>query len=528
MAPAVGRPLSAALRRRQGELVLAAAGLLLATASLAPLASLLLREGVPWLQVESPLARAGIFALLLRSVALSALATTLALAIGLPLGVLVARTDAWGRWPAALLHAFPMFLPPFVLGLGWFHVFGASGILGSEATSRALFGPLGVVLVLALTFAPIATSLVALGVQAVDPSLEEAGRVVAKPARVAARILVPAAAPAWVLAAMVIFVLSFSELGVPMFLRVDTYPAAVFSRLGGIDYAPGEALALVLPLLPLALLVLALERRFVGTRSFAVLGLRSGRDDRLALGRWRRPASAALWIAALVSAAPIAALAWRALSGGGLADVFSWAGRAAWNSLATSVVAATAIVVIGLVVGHAAARRLRGAAALDAAAVLAFVAPAPVLAVGLIGLWNRPALQWLYGSAAILVVGYLARYAIVGVRTIGTLVAQSPLQLEEAAAAAGAGYWRRLTRVLLPLHARGIGFAWLLALVFCLRDLELSVLYYPAGGEPLTVRLFTLEANGPEPVVAALAVLHAAITAAALAIGGLLLVRRAV
>ena len=177
--------------------------------------------------------------------------------------------------------------------------------------------------------------------------------------------------------------------------------------------------------------------------------------------------------------------------------------------------------------GHAAARRLRGAAALDAAAVLAFVAPAPVLGVGLIGLWNRPALQWLYGSAAILVVGYVARYAIVGVRTIGTLVAQTPLQLEEAAAAAGAGYWRRLTRVLLPLHARGIGFAWLLALVFCLRDLELSVLYYPAGGEPLTVRLFTLEANGPEPVVAALAVLQAAITAAALAIGGLLLVRRA-
>ena len=45
----------------------------------------------------------------------------LALAVGLPLGVLVGRTDAWGRWPAALLHAFPMFLPPFVLGLGWFH-----------------------------------------------------------------------------------------------------------------------------------------------------------------------------------------------------------------------------------------------------------------------------------------------------------------------------------------------------------------------------------------------------------------------
>jgi iron(III) transport system permease protein len=349
---------------------------------------------------------------------------------------------------------------------------------------------------------------------------------VAKPSRVVTRILVPAAAPASVLAAVVIFALSFSELGVPMFLRVDTFPAAVFSRLGGVDYAPGEAVALVLPLVPLALLLLAAERRFVGTRSYAVFGLRSGRQDRLALGRFRAGASVALWIAALLSVAPIAALAWRGLSGGGLAQAGQWMGRAPWNSLLSSAVAATAIVGIGLLVGHAAARRLRGAGVLDAAAVLAFLAPAAVLGIGLIGLWNRPALQWVYRGTGILVVGYVARYAVIGVRTIGVLIAQTPPHVEEAAAAAGAGFWSRLTRILLPLHARGIGFAWLLALVFCLRDLELAVLYYPPGGEPLTVRIFTLEANGPEPVVAALAVVQVMMTAAALAAGGFLLGRR--
>jgi iron(III) transport system permease protein len=59
-----------------------------------------------------------------------------------------------------------------------------------------------------------------------------------------------------------------------------------------------------------------------------------------------------------------------------------------------------------------------------------------------------------------------------------------------------------------------------------LRDLELSVLYYPPGGQPLTVRIFTLEANGPPSVVAALAVVHVAMTAAVLGIGGVLLKRR--
>jgi iron(III) transport system permease protein len=516
-----------ALRRREQELALALAATVLVATSIAPLATLLVREGSAWAAASAFLGGSAAPALLLRSLVLSALVTLLALALGMPLGVLVGRTDVRGLAAASLLHAFPAFLPPFVLALGWFHLFGVTGLLGSEGTSRVLFSEAGVVLVLALAFAPIATSLVALGLQGVDPSLEEAARVVARPLRVVTRILLPAAAPAWTLAAIVIFTLSFSELGVPLFLRVDTFPAAVFARLAGVDYAPGEALALVLPLLPLALLILAVERRLVGTRSYAVLGLRSLRQDRLSLGRWRPAASAALWLAALPSAAPIAALGWRAASGGGLLEVGSWIGRAPWNSLASSAAAATIIVAIGLVVGHAAARRLPGAGALDAAAVLAFVAPAAMLGIGLIGFWNRPALRWVYGSGGILIVGYVARYAVIGVRTIGALVAQTPVHLEEAAATAGAGFGRRLGRILVPLHARGIGFAWLLALVFCLRDLEMAVLYYPAGGEPLTVRLFTLEANGPEPLVAALAVAHVAMTAAVLCVGGSFLRRRA-
>jgi iron(III) transport system permease protein len=283
----------------------------------------------------------------------------------------------------------------------------------------------------------------------------------------------------------------------------------------------------VLPLVPLAILLLVLERRFVGSRSYAVLGLRSRDQDRLALGRWRTAASLALWGMAFLALAPIVALGWQAFSGGGLARVGSWLGSAPWTSLASSSVAATVIVGVGLIVGHAAARRVRGSGALDAAAVLAFVAPAAVLGVGLIGLWNRRALQPVYGSAAMLVVGFVARYVVIGVRTIGSLIAQTPVHVEEAAAVAGAGFGRRLTRILLPLNARGIAFAWLLALVFCLRDLELSVLYYPPGGQPLAVRIFTLEANGPPSVVAALALVHVAMTAAVLGIGGVLLKRRA-
>ena len=64
-----------------------------------------------------------------------------------------------------------------------------------------------------------------------DGALEDAARVAAPPARVLLRIVLPAAAPAIALAALLIFTLALSELWVPMFLRVDAYPAAVFARL---------------------------------------------------------------------------------------------------------------------------------------------------------------------------------------------------------------------------------------------------------------------------------------------------------
>ena len=134
-----------------------------------------------------------------------------------------------------------------------------------------------------------------------------------------------------------------------MFLRVDVFPGAVFARLGGIDYAPGEAFALALPLLPLAFLLLALERRFVGPRSFAVAGLRGMAREPIALGRWRAVVSLAVWLLVSIALAPLLVLVFQAGRGGGLAELPNWVGQAPWNSLLSGTVAAAVIAVLGLV-----------------------------------------------------------------------------------------------------------------------------------------------------------------------------------
>jgi len=516
----------ALIRRHQQGLVLALAALAVAMFALLPLAAPLVELWVGHGQLAPLYSSGRLWMLLLRSLVIAASVTAVALAFGVPLGILLSRTDLWGRRILWLLHGFPMFLPPFLLALGWFHLVGRQGILGSEAGASVLFGSAGVVVVLGLGFAPVVTTLTALGILSVDASLEEAARTVARPWRVVTRILLPSALPAVAFAAIIVFALALSELGVPMFLGVDVYPAAVFARIGGVDYAPGEAFALALPLLAVALALVVAERRLVGNKALATLGLRGSQRQPIALGKWRFAASVAGWLAAALSVAPVLALTSKGVTGGGLAMLPLWIGDSPMNSLVTGVLAATIIAALGLVIGHAMARGGRTAAAVDTIALMLFVTPAPVLGVGLIAAWNRPATQWVYGSLAIVVLGAVARYAVVGSRTIAVAVAQSSPHLEEAAAATGARYVRRLVRVVLPVHGRGVLAAWLLALVFVLRDLEMAVLYYPPGGEPLTVRIFTLEANGPPSIVAALAVVQVGLTMVVVAVGASLLIRR--
>ena len=245
--------------------------------------------------------------LLAVSLARAACVTACALGVGVPLGVLVARGDAPGRRLIFALHLLPGFLPPYLLALGWFYLLGRTGLVGSERSASILFSEVGAVAVLTLALAPLATALTALGAWGVDASLEEAARVTAPPGRTLARIVLPAAAPGIALAAILIFALALSEVGVPMFLRVDAYPAAVLARLGGIDFAPGEAVVLALPLGILALGLVGLDRLMV-SRDYAVLGLRGAARAPLPLGAWRLPAAGVGLLAALLAVAPLLAL----------------------------------------------------------------------------------------------------------------------------------------------------------------------------------------------------------------------------
>ncbi|MEE8525441.1 MAG: iron ABC transporter permease [Thermoanaerobaculia bacterium] len=505
--------------RLQQRLLLGAVALVVAIVAGAPLLALLtemLRAGEG---TSSLLVQPVLWTLFGRTVAGALVVTAASILIGVPAGFVFARTDVPGRRLLWLVHTFPLFVPPFLLALGWSYVFDRGGSL-----TEILFSTFGVVLVLTLALTPVVTALTAVALAGIEPALEESARVVATPLRTALGVLLPAARPAVALGGLIVFSLAVSELGVPLFLGSRTYAESVFSRLGGIDYAPGEAVVLATPLLAVGLLLVIIERRFVGRRRFELVGLRQSREP-FPLGRWRPPATMLAVGLGVAAATPLAGLAWRAMRESGLWSVGAWLGESLWTSLGTALAAAAVALVIGCLVGHAVVQNLPVGRVLDTLLFLAFLTPAAVLGVGLITAWNRPETWWLYRGWPILVLAGAARYSILAVRTATIAFAQSSPRLEEAGQVAGAGFGRRLISLVIPLHWRGLVLAFVLTFVFCFRDLDMVILFYPPGREPLMVRIFTLEANGPSEIVAALAMVQVLVVAAVLAIGGLALTR---
>jgi iron(III) transport system permease protein len=161
----------------------------------------------------------------------------------------------------------------------------------------------------------------------------------------------------------------------------------------------------------------------------------------------------------------------------------------------------------------------------DTLTVLLFALPSTVIGIGLVSVWNRPGTAFVYGTPAIILLGYMAKYAAIGSRATVSALATIPPSMEEAARLAGAGWFRRIGGIIVPLAGHGLVVVWVLGFLFSLRDLGITMMVYPPGGDTLPVRTFTLMANGSPPLIASLSVIMVAVGLASLGLAALLLGR---
>jgi iron(III) transport system permease protein len=465
--------------------------------------------------------------LLYNTALLGAGAATFAGLLGVPLGLGLARMRS--RYTAALRVALaaPVLLPPYIVGLAWTYIGGVAGVAGRDLLSGWTYSLFAAAIVLALVYYPIVMLATEVTVRQIDPHLEEAGLMTASPARVVMHITLPVAAPAIAGAALIVFVLAVSEYGVPGLLRVRVYTTEVFTAFAAL-YDFGRATVLTLPVLFMTGAMSAVAATLLSSRVIATR--RRGRTvEAFHSGAWRWPVFC-LAIATFVTAVVIPTVVLvREASGTSIAAAAAGAWPSVRASLALATVGATLVVVVGGWLGYARARASSRLGSLtDVLCVVLFAVPSTVVGVALIGMWNRPGIAGLvYGTAAMLVLAYLARFLPVATLIIAAAVRQIPVSQEQASAVAGATWMRTVIGVVAPQVTRGLAAVWFVVFVFAFGELGASVLVSPPGESTLPIRIYTIIANTPSSVVAALALFQVGVVLVPLALAGLYLTRRA-
>jgi len=468
------------------------------------------------------------------SVSLALFTALLATAIGLPLGILFSKTDLpFAKW-FIVLFTVPLLIPPYITAISWFHLLGRTGLLSrylspewAKLTSVWLFGFSGCILVLFTTFLPVVMLLTIAFLKTVQPRLEEAARLVSNWRGVLFHITIPLVLPGVLLAGGLVFLLTLGEFGVPSYLRYSVFAVESYTRFSAF-YNFESATAATLPLLIITLLVLILERIFLREKT-VFLRPAPGAEHAIIIPLGR----AKYWIFGLIGllcavlvVLPFLVLFVQSLSTEAWLEAVTRSGASLMRSVSYAAVGASCLTVLGFFSGyfiHTGSFRFR--MALDSLTMFLFALSGTVIGIGLVSLWNHPATNFIYGTPLIIILGYLARYIVLTSRMTVSALANIPASMEEAARMAGAGWFRSLCLITMPLAKRGLIAAWLVAYIFCLRDVGISLLVYPPGHDTLPIRIFTLMANGSGELIAALCVIM--ILAALLPLGlGMIVLRK--
>jgi iron(III) transport system permease protein len=490
-----------------------------AVLGLAPLAAMVMRiEGADL----ADLLDERTLSLLSRTIRLGLTAAGIALAVGLPFGFLVARTDVPG---AALLRALgivPLLIPPLLLAMVW------CALLPELRGAAATMGLLG------LSTFPLVATFAARAFERIDARQEEAA-LLAGGLGAVVRMELPLVLPAACAAACLAFAFAVNDFGVPDYVssvgvKFNVYADEVMANWTQVQ-RPGKPVATALPLVALTLLALvpalALRRR----GAMATLGSGFASPSRLRLGAWRWPCFAfALALVALGALVPLGRLLWEGANlPRHVANAeLSWteAVRAGWTTLGDSfglaferaredlrrslVYSAGAALVatpLGLVLGHA-IERSRGwkARGLELAALLPLAAPAILFSIGIIAVWNHDATAALYDSGWLAPMLLVGRFAVFAVLISSGAVASLDPHLEEAGELVGARPARRLASIVAPSLRGALAGAFVLVFVLAMRDLDSAILV-PAMNKTAVFRVFNGVHFGRDSYVAALSLL---------------------
>lgn len=451
---------------------------------------------------------------------IAATTTVLSLFLGGCLAWIIARTDTWGTGAFSYLILIPFLAPSFIGAFAWTILASprtgllnqwASGLFGLSGPLFDIYTSWGIIWVLVLVEAPLVYLMVSNVFRSINPALEEASRVSgAGLLRTMLRVTLPLARPAFLGSGLLIFVAVLGSFEVPLVLGTPAnFPvltSEIFAITNETPVRYNLAAAMCSLLMVVAVLVLVVQNALLARGSYTTVSGKSYRAERVSIGAARIPAFClvVLYLLAAVGL-PIFALAMASLerfwSGTIRPERWSLDNYAyIWNlDMMRGAVANTATITlagatIGTVLAVAVAylaqsRKVTGGRIIDHVSSLPVAVPGAILALGVSVAWIRSPL---YGTIWIILIATVAKYLPYAQRSVSAGLFSISPELEESARLSGAGQFRAVRTVLLPLIMPSIIGGWLLMFIIISRELGMTLFLYTAGTETVPVATYLL------------------------------------
>ena len=474
---------------------------------------------------------------LINTLVISGLTTLFGVILAFPLAFLVGRTDMYGKKFFRTLFVTTYMVPPYVGAMAWLRLLNPNaGVLNKFLMQifnlpKAPFNIYtvgGIVWVLTCFYYPYAFITISRAMEKMDPSLEEASKISgASPLKTLMTITIPMMTPSIIAAGLLVFVASASAFGIPSIIGAPGQIYTVTTRIIdfvhiGSDEGLNDAMVLAVFLMVIANIVLYITTFVIGKRQYITMSGKSTRPNIVELGKWRMPItiiiSIFLFFVVILPFVTVALTSFTVNMGKPIS--LSNMSMSAWNkvfsrasilsSTKNSIIAGLAAAFFGIMISCIMAYLLqrtnvKGKRIPDFLITLGSGTPSVTIALALIISMSGKFKINIYNTLTIMIIAYMIKYMLMGMRTVVSAMSQVHPSLEEAAQISGANWLRMLKDVTLPLIGASIVAGFFLIFMPSFYELTMSTLLYSSNTKTIGYELYIYQTYHSQQVASALA-----------------------
>lgn len=459
--------------------------------------------------------------------------------IAFPLAWLIGRTDLYGKKFFRSLFVITYMVPPYVGAMAWLRLLNPNvgtinlflrSLLGLSTQTGPLniYSVGGLIWVLTCFYYPYAFITISRAMEKMDPSLEEASKISgANPLLTVFRITLPMMLPSLIAGALLVFIGAASAYGIPSIIgapgKIHTVPTRIVEYLGLGNKGLNDAIGMAVFLMLLSMLILYVSDVFIARKQFITVSGKSTRPTIVELGKWRIPLTIAISLfSILVIFIPFLTILetsfkldlgkslWEAgnFTFNQWKEIFTRTETlgALRNSIVYGFLAATIGIIVSIAMSYLLQRtKIAGRKIPDFLITLGSSTPSVVIALGLIMTMKGSFGVNIYNTPTIIVVAYLLKYVMMGMRTVVSSMSQIHPSLEECSQISGASWFRTMFKITGPLIFPSIAAGWFLIFIPCFYELSMTTLLYSNQTKTIGYQLYEYWTFHSQPQASAMA-----------------------